>query len=300
LAETDLITIKSDRLSAAISPVGAELRRLQDADGRDLLSQAEAPFWAGRSPILFPIVGAVADKQIRVGGRSYPMGQHGFVRTRPLAVAEQRADAVAFRLEDDAETRAAYPFPFRLTIGFELADAALAVTATLTNTGKAALPASFGFHPALQWPLPYGQPRAAHRIVFAKDEPGPIRRIGAGGVLRPEALPSPVRDRTLALADELFTEGALIWTEPRSRAVRYGAPGAPAIEVRFPEMPHLGVWTQPGAPFVCIEPWCGYNDPAGFAGEFRDKPGVIEVAPGARAHFAMRIALIDSFDTPHA
>ena len=36
----------------------------------------------------------------------------------------------------------------------------LEMTAAVTNTGEDVMPAAFGFHPALRWPLPYGKPRA--------------------------------------------------------------------------------------------------------------------------------------------
>jgi hypothetical protein len=39
-----------------------------------------------------------------------------------------------------------------------------------------------------------------------------------------------------------------------SRKVAYGVPGRRSIQVAFPDMPHLGIWTKPGAGFVCIEP----------------------------------------------
>ncbi len=52
----------------------------------------------------------------------------------------------------------------------------------------------------------------------------------------------------------------------------------------------LGIWSKPaGAPFLCIEPWRGYASPAGFAGEFTDKPGLMHIAPGAEESLSFRI-----------
>ncbi|MFR1975464.1 MAG: hypothetical protein ACLS2X_00550 [Coprococcus sp.] len=33
-------------------------------------------------------------------------------------------------------------------------------------------------------------------------------------------------------------------------------------------------WAAPGAPFVCLEPWCGRCDNFGYEGELQDKPGI--------------------------
>ena len=287
----DGVAIAGEGLSAGISPLGAELQYLRDRDGRDLLWDGDPAWWNGRAPLLFPMIGVVAGDAIRVDGRSYPMAKHGFARRRQWTVLARQADSATLRLEDDAETRASYPFAFRLDVHYAIAGATLTIAVDLHNPGETALPASFGFHPALRWPLPYGRPRAEHAVRFAEPEPAPIRRIDAAGLLRPDPEPTPVAGRDLALRDALFTDDALIFDQLRSRGLRFGAAGAPGVAVDFREMPQLGIWTKPGAPYLCIEPWAGIADPQGFAGEFRDKPGVIEVAPGGRHRFAMRIAL---------
>lgn len=287
----DIVTIRSDRLSAEIAPFGAELHALRDGDGRDLLWDGDPAFWTGRAPILFPVIGIVNGGVIRVDGRAYPMAKHGFARTRRFAIVAEDGAAATFRLEDDAETRASYPFAFRLDIRFAIEGATLSVVATLTNPGGEPLPASFGFHPALRWPLPYGADRAAHRVRFDEEEPAPIRRIDGYGLLRPAPEPTPVDGRDLPLGDALFIDDALIFDAHRARGVTYGAPGADCLRVEFPEMPQLGIWTKPGAGYVCIEPWAGLADPEGFDGDYRDKPGVIAVAPGGAQDFAMRIML---------
>lgn len=286
---TEVVAIAGPLLSAGVSPQGAELQWLRTVDGRDLLWDGDPAWWTGRAPILFPVVGCVAGGVIRVDGRDHPMEKHGFARRRTFAVADRRDDAVGFVLAADERTRASYPFDFRLEVAFAVDGAALAVTATLANPGAVPLPASFGFHPAFRWPLPGGGARGDHRLRFDRPEPAPIRRIGADQLLRPESEPTPVTGDGLALRDDLFEEDALIFDRLASRAVTFGAPGGRAVRVAFPDMPMLGVWTRPGAPYLCIEPWQGTADPRGFAGAFRDKPGVIAVAPGEVRRFGMRI-----------
>ena len=290
--ETDaIIRIHSDTLSAEINSFGAELHRLQDVDGRDLLWNGDPAFWTGRAPILFPVIGCVAGGVIRVDGQEYPMPKHGFARHKSFAVVEQAADHATFRLEPDDETRAAYPFEFRLDIRFTLDGGALSIEARLFNPADTSLPASFGFHPALRWPLPWGAARADHRIRFEAPEPAPIRRIDSAGLLRPQPEPTPVRGHDLQPDDALFVDDALIFDQLASRRLTYGAPDSPSLHIAFPAMPLLGVWTKPGAGFLCIEPWQGIADPEGFTGQFRDKPGVIEVPPRSSHIFALHITI---------
>lgn len=291
---TDIVTIRSARLSAEINPLGAELHALRDADRRDLLWDGDPAIWNGRAPVLFPVIGVVDGGHIRVGGKAYPMAKHGFARRRKWAIAAQSDSAVTFHLEDDAGTRASYPFAFRLDIAFAIDDATLSLTAILTNPADTPLPASFGFHPALRWPLPYGAPRAEHRMLFDRAEPAPIRRIDSEGLLRPEAQPTPIEGRELMLRDDLFVDDALIFDAHTSRGLTYGAPGTPGLRIDFADMPELGIWTKAGAPYICVEPWAGIADPKGFEGEFADKPGVISVEPHGTHIFAMQIALAEA------
>jgi len=289
---TDTIRIAADALSADFSTLGAEMRALRDEAGRDLLSDGPPEYWTGRAPFLFPIVGAVNRDRIHIDGHAYTMAKHGFARKREFTVVGAQSDRVTFQLAADAATRELYPFDFRLDITHRIEGATLHTEATLTNPNDVALPASFGFHPAFRWPLPWGGDRADHRLVFDKAEPAPIRRIDtATGLVLPDPVPTPIEGDTLAPRDDMFVPDALIFDQLRSRSVRFGVPGGRMLRVDFPEMPLLGVWTKPGAPFLCIEPWQGLADPVGYEGDFRAKPYVIEVAPGAERRFAIAITV---------
>ena len=288
----DLIEIANGLLSTAINPLGAELTHLHDADGRELMTDADPAYWTGHAPILFPIVGAANGDVIRLDGREYPMAKHGFARRLTFNLVEHTADRAVFHLTDSAETRKHYPFAFLLEVAFTLRDATLAIDVRVENRGDMPMPASFGFHPAFAWPLPYGRPREDHRIVFDRDEPAPLKAIAADGTIAPDTRPSPLDGRTLHLADALFEHDALVWDPVESDAVTYGAPQGPRLRIAFPDTPRLGVWTRPGARFVCVEPWHGIADPHGYTGDFRDKPGVFHVAPGDAKHIGMGVTLM--------
>ncbi|HEY0624303.1 aldose 1-epimerase family protein [Sphingomonas sp.] len=285
-----MIEIRSGALTAAIDPLGAELVSLRDAQGREWMSDGDPAYWAGRAPLLFPIVGKLNGDIYRLDGHEYALPQHGFARRREFTLIEQTADRAVFRLTDDDITRAVYPFAFSLDAAFTLNGATLAMKITVTNRGDVPMPASFGFHPAFAWPLPGSEAKEAHRIVFERDEPAPLNRI-EGGLIGPADRATPVESDTLWLRDDLFTHDALVWESPASRSLRYGCEGGPELAIAFPGMPTLALWTKPGARFLCIEPWQGHADPAGFAGEIRDKPGMLLLEPGERRAFAMSVTL---------
>ena len=289
---TDLVAITNGAFTARINPLGAELWSLTDAQGREYMTDADPAFWTGHAPLLFPIVGALRNGRYRLDGREYALPKHGFARTSRFTVAEARPDYVRFRLEDSEATRAAWPFAFALEAEFALGGATLAMAATVRNAGERPMPFSFGFHPAFAWPLPDGGAKAGHRVIFARDEPAPIRRIDpASGTLREEPQPTPVRGRELAPAASLFEADALIWDRLASRSLTFAGESGRSLAIDFPDCPHLGLWQKPGAPFLAIEPWQGFNDPEDFAGELGEKPGVVVLAADAQRRFRLDVTV---------
>jgi galactose mutarotase-like enzyme len=285
------IRIESDRLTAEISEAGAELQRLTDSAGRDYLWNGDPTFWAGRAPILFPIVGTLNGNHFRWHGRHYSLPRHGFARRSSFAITEHDRDGLILRLDADDATRAVWPFEFSLEMIYTLRGATLTMTGRVTNRGGDPMPVSFGYHPALRWPLPGAATKDGHVIRFDRPEPAHVRRLDASGLLDPTPRPTPVEGDTLNLNDDLFVEDALIFDNLASRSLVYQGPGTARVLVDFAGMPELGLWMKPGASYLCIEPWQGFSDPAGFTGTLDEKPGLVSIAPGERRSFTMAITI---------
>ncbi|MER9139508.1 aldose 1-epimerase family protein [Mesorhizobium sp. M0830] len=288
--EQDSQTLHGDGISATVVGQGAELVSLRDADGTEFLWQA-GPEWRRHSPVLFPIVGRLKGDQLRHRGRTYPMTQHGFARDKPFAWAQRRPGSCTLVLTDDADTRAHYPFAFRLAVTYTLDRRQLGVTFDITNTGDEPLPASIGAHPAFNWPLLPELAKTDYQLAFAEDEGAPIRRL-KDGLLLPTPQPTPVEGNILKLSERLFDEDAVILDRPASTSVRYASERGPAIEMSWQGVQELGIWSKPsGAPFLCIEPWHGIASPVDFDGDFVDKPGLMRVAPGGKRVLSYQIRL---------
>jgi galactose mutarotase-like enzyme len=265
-------------LSAAVLAQGAELCALTRADGLEILWPA-APAWPRHAPVLFPIVGRLAGDTLRHHGQAYRMTQHGFARDMRFDWVERQPDGCRLVLRDCPATRAAYPFGFTFEIAYRARDTALTVTYTVTNPGDVTLPVSFGAHPAFRWPLVPGIAKEDHAVIFEHDEPYPLRGV-QDGLLTVANRPSPVQGRHLSLSRELFTRDALIFEAPRSRRVRYESGAGVSVTVSWEGFSQLGLWSRDGGEFLCIEPWQGMASPAGFDGEFEDKPWLVRIRPG--------------------
>ncbi len=286
------VSLNSGELSADVNPQGAQLSTLRDREGRDLLWDGDSAVWSGRAPLLFPIVGALAGGAYRLGSHVYPLSRHGFARGRPFDLVDATPTTAAFRLKADPASLEIYPYHFELDVHFAVEGATLFVTTWVKNAGAELMPASFGYHPGFRWPLPYGRERAAHFIEFANEEPAPMRRLTADGLLMAQPQPTPISNRRLALSDELFQDDVIIFDDISSPSVIYGCADGPRLRVSYPDTPYLGVWTKPGANFICIEPWHGIADPEGFSGDFHAKPGVFMVAPGTATPMRMAMTLL--------
>jgi len=267
-------------LAAEIDPRGAELRSFR-IDGREWLWQGDPAWWAGQAPLLFPVIGRSPGGRARWQGRSFEMPPHGVARQSLFALRDADARSARFVLRDDEATRAHYPFAFRLEVEWRIEEASLSMRVVARNpSATEILPASIGFHPAFAWPLVPGAAREAHVMRFDRPEPAPIRSIDADGLGHPSGLPTPVDGATLRLDDRLFAADALILDRLASRRAWFGVPGMRGLRVDFPDCPHLGIWTKPGAPYLCIEPWQGFAPVIGDDGDLARRPGIVLVPPG--------------------
>lgn len=274
-----MIDLVTPGLTARVAEHGAELVSLVHPTAGELLWQA-GPAWPRHAPVLFPIVGRLPEDTLEVAGRRFRMTQHGFARDRDFTVVDRSPTRAVLRLTDDEDTRSRFPYAFVLTVEHVLHPDRLTTTYEVANPGGEPLPVSLGTHPAFVWPLPGGDPKDAHELVFAAPEPGPVHRLSEG-LLEPTPLPTPVVGDRLALSEQLFAADALIWTETASRELRYASPGsAVSLTLSWQGFPQLGVWSKPGAGFLCLEPWAGYASPVAADLDISAKPGMMLLQPG--------------------
>lgn len=287
-----MLSLESEQLAVTISDRGAEMHSLLDHDGNETLWQADPAIWGRHAPHLFPVVGRLNNDTLRHQGQDYHMGQHGFARDMPFTIDETTPASCKLSLRSNDLSREKYPFEFLLSVAYDLQGPQLAIRYTVHNPGDVILPCSIGAHPAFQWPQPGNTDRKSCRIVFEHDETAAVGRL-ASGLLANTTAANPVQGNCLTLADTLFEDDAIIFTGHRSRSVRLEGPGSRPLTVSFADFPHLGIWSIPGAGFVCIEPWQGHADPVGYTGEFMDKPGIVQIAPGALRSWQMSIRIGD-------
>jgi galactose mutarotase-like enzyme len=270
---------------AAVSRRGAEWREWS-IGGSHLLWAGDPAVWPAIAPILFPVVGWTRGAHVRVGAKQYPLGLHGFAAEMDFSVGELGDRHARLILQDNPQTRARYPFAFRLEIEYRLSPTAMEVIAFVQNTGEGAMPYAVGLHPGFGWP--FGDSAAPHRVVFDAPESAEVPVIVPGGLFSPSKRPVPLDGHILRLTPDLFAHEALCFLDVKSRKLVYDNGLGQGLQISLEHFPHVALWARPPAPFLAIEAWTGHGDPEGFDGDLFDKPSMIILAPGAAGRHAAR------------
>ena len=287
-------SIHCGKLHATVSENGAELQSLK-LDDREYLWHGDAAYWTGRSPIMFPFVGALDKKGVLLRDKYYYMPQHGFARrSKFLPIAHSDA-SITLELTDSDASRETYPFRFSLQAEYSLADSALRIAFRVENRDNVPMPFCIGAHPAFLCPTD-GNRFEDYELAFEQIEQADSWTNNAElGMIDPLAQrPMLKNSNRIPLNYPLFDDGALIFDELRSRTVTLqNKNDMHSVTVDFTEFPMIGFWTPPKkrAPFVCIEPWVGVNAIIGESGRFEDKPHAVVLQPGERRSFAYTISL---------
>lgn len=289
--------MSNDRLTATVDTFGAELSSLTTADGSEWLWQGDPNSWSGRAPVLFPVVGRSPEGLVSVSGRAFPMSSHGFARESRFDVVENNRTRCRLQLVDTPATRLSFPFAFRLDVSFVLDEATLGVAVEVANTGEVTLPCSFGLHPGFVWPLP-GTAGLPHFVVLDDQAEPPARRLDDRGLMLPD-IESPVfRNGRLPLRSETFERGAVFHEGGWGSVVRFGVANGPMVKLETRGFPNLGLWTRPGARFLCIEPCLGLPPIAGTGNPLDARPGTMLIPSGGQISAQTRITPIPNGNMP--
>ena len=286
---SDPIVLQHGAARAEISPLGAEARAWS-VGGVELLWPSDPAIWHEISPILYPVVGWTRDGA-RVGGRHYDLQLHGFARKLVYTPETKSADFARFVLTDSEATRDIYPFAFRFAVEYSLGPNSFSMALVIENTDASPAPYACGLHPGFNWPFAGGAHEGAI-VRFEKPEQPEVPVIAPGGLIGKVMRPVPLQGRELLLSDEMFANDALCFLDLASRSLRFEQSDGSAIEMEFPGFEHCGLWMRPGGRYLCLEPWTGYSDTEGFAGDLFEKPGMKTLAAGERARHEAKFTFI--------
>ena len=261
-------------------------------DARDY---SPGPGFKGKAPLLWPAVGQQyligtspqascnQEGSYQLNGTTYTMPCHGFARSLAWREvhrsANKNAARVMLELRDSGRTRPMYPFAFRLTVTYELANGHLtinyAITSGHSNTGPMIF--SIGNHIAFNVPFIKGTNPADMTLEtpsttqLLRDSHGLIN-----GKQKPRSFSTPTRlgdfDATVAipLAGYKRHPFALL-ADPQGLSVRISQQASSTVPgplVRF------ALYGSPKTGYLSTEPWFGIQN------SLNNHQGLVKLAAG--------------------
>lgn len=273
--------LKNEKLTIKVKEHGAELCSITDCKGKEYLWQADPAFWKRHSPVLFPIVGSVWNGEFKAEGKTYKMSQHGFARDTDFTLVSKTENEVWFALDSNDTTIEAYPYRFRLEIGYRLEGNTIKVMWKVENKDNKEIFFQIGAHPAFYYPN-YGEDGERGYFRFDVKDSFRYLKIGEKACASLVEQKQELDGHDLRLDIHTFDIDTFIVHDSQLKSVALlDKNKSPYLSLYF-DAPVVGLWSPPtkNAPFVCIEPWYGRCDRENFTGEFRERDNVNALKQG--------------------
>ena len=279
------VKLENEFLCVEIAEMGAEVTRIYDkTEDNEILWEGNPVYWKRHSPVLFPNVGKTYKNRVLINGTQYPTSQHGFARDNVFTCIEAANEKASFMFRSSEETKEVYPFDFELHINYKLNKKELTVEWQVKNCGDETMYFTIGGHPAFRFAKPE-ETKADYVLKIPGKEKLEyvLIDISCGCANVDEVHTLQLSEETYPLSDELFAKDALVVDNGQiEEAWLCHKDGTPYVGVRSEGFPNYGIWSVEGAPFVCLEPWMGRCDNAGFNAELSEKPNVNKVEAGEK------------------
>lgn len=255
-----MITLKNKDVSLVISEHGAEPCSLESRQtGIQYIWSGDPAYWKRHAPILFPMAGPTKDGQISVGGKLYDMPNNGFARDSEFKLVHSDSNAAEFVLEDSPETRAVYPFGFKLTIDYKIEAAGFSVKATVLSKTDG-MHFTYALHPAFMLAMNQGSSMEDCMVRFYEAEHQDKDSL-QNKVFVTEK--DGMKGKILQLSRAELDKGPIVLHSVKSNRVTFcSSKGKHGVEISMGAMHTLVCWSPEGknAPFVCVEPMHSFGD----------------------------------------
>lgn len=282
-------TLENDRFKVVLDSMGAEIKSVWDKQLElEHMWSGDPAYWGKTAPFLFPFIGKLEKERFIYEGKVFPADKHGFGQRVEYEVTEQTADRICFRIRDTDATREKYPFSFELEIVYILQADGIRENWYVKNTGDKPMYFSVGGHAAFACP-PLQQGAKSGRVgqkirLYGVGERTelPSLRLNGSGVITEEFGLVKLDKGCFEITEGLFDGDALIFDRAGiTAAALCDAQDREYVRVEC-DAPVWGIWSHPDsrAGYVCLEPWYGICDYAGYEGELSERPHTQELSPG--------------------
>lgn len=269
----DTYLLSNDYLTVRVNSFGAELCSIQNKNGVEYLWNADEKYWKRSSPVLFPIVGGLNNKQYRYNDKVYTLSQHGFARDMDFNLDSKSSDSITFSLTDNENTLSCYPFRFTLQITYTLINNKIDVQWKVKNNNDSEMYFSIGAHPAFMCPVNNNEKQTDYFLKFENCNSLDYFNINKDGLKVEKPYTLNLDNGILKIAENTFDNGVYIVENSGIKKISLlDTNKKPYVTLDF-DTQVFGIWSpeKKNAPFICIEPWYGRCDSESFKKELSQR-----------------------------
>ena len=286
-----LYTINNDHIKLEVDNHGAEVNSLI-INGLSIIRQKDE-VWGRSAPFLFPIVGCLKDGYTIINNQKYNITKHGFLRDHDLVLVSKTSDSLIFMDTYNDSSFKMFPFKYELYVTYKLDGEKLVTTLKVKNIDKVSYKYNIGGHPGFRCPLNEDEEFSDYKIVFEKEESFVTPSYPDGLMDFNNYLAKYDHIDHIDLNYKLFEIDALVIRNIKSRTVCLLNKVNKGIKFSFKGFNTLALWTKPNNKYICLEPWCGYDDLIYSNHSFDTKADLIEIKPGEEQEYSYIIELIE-------
>ncbi len=250
--------------------------------GEDVRDENGKVYWKRHAPVLFPIVGKLKKNQTMINGRTFEIMQHGFARDMQYEPVTKLDNFHSYVLKSNKYTMARYPYEFELYNTYRQEENKLIFIYKVINTGTSNMPFGLGSHPAFkidQDDLKKGN----YYLEFEEEETRVHFLYLIDGLVVTEYAKNILEnDKIISLDEHTFDNDAIIVKGIQNKIIslKNKRTKKTILTMDFSGWPYLGIWSKPGAPFICLEPWMSTADRINSSEVFVKKPDMLVLSPG--------------------
>ncbi|MBE6718725.1 MAG: aldose 1-epimerase family protein [Ruminococcaceae bacterium] len=251
-----MVYLQNEELKVELKEIGGEIVSVETKEGKQGIWNGDEKFWKGRAPHLFPICGRLRDNKYIYEGKEYTLLSHGFSRFMEYEVEEKTDTSVTFSVTETEETLKDYPFNFVFKIKYTLRGRQIDTEYIIKNTNDKTMYFSVGGHEG------YMCEGGIENYYIEFDKNVTLdAHVVEGPIIRHETERIIENSNILPLKNDYFKIDALIFKDIDFDAVTIKKnDGTPNVRIDFKGFQNLVLWTIPGAPYLCVEPWFGLHD----------------------------------------
>ena len=280
-------------IAIEVNSTGAELKSMIN-EGIDYIWCSDPKYWNRSAPVLFPVCGKLKDLETYIDGKLYHIGQHGFLRDLEFDFVSEENGTIVYRNTYNDETLKIYPYKYQAEIAYTILDDGVKTEFRIKNIDDKEIMFNIGGHPAINCPLYPEEDFNDYTIHFEKPEVvnSPLIMKDATLDFNTTVLHYPSLTNLL-LKKEIFYIDTIIINNVKSRVVTLTNRNKQGIKFSFENFSTLAIWTPHNdAPFVCIEPWQGYNDVIDSDKQYAHKADLVHLKPNEEYRCSYTIEIL--------